>query len=813
MADYNKWTKDDLIARVKELENEAKIQNAGSLPAKHPEGPEPPSLADEPAKKKQKKKKGKADMDPNKYATRFIALKLAYLGKRYNGFEYQCSGLLSTIEEELWKALVKARLIFPDLEKPNEVDWNCCEYSKCGRTDRGVSAFGQVVALRVRSNKLAKGRSKQQQQQQQQQQVSGGAGKGDGGENVKVGGTPAAEETKPEVEKAVEEEEEEYDETPLPVEQEIQYCRILNRLLPPDIKIYAWCPSPPTDFSARFSCRERQYRYFFTQPAYQPLPSFLEPGNERTQKSTSDSNNRPKPKDGWLDIDAMRQAAKYFEGLNDFRNFCKVDASKQITNFTRRIFEADIVEVKGVDTEIPYLASPQFRDANYAGEDNGVAHPKVYYFHVRGSAFLWHQIRCMVAVLFLVGQGHEQPSVVAELLDTARHPQRPSYVLAEDTPLVLWDCIFGRENGEGAADEVDWLYVGEDSPLNLHGSWGVASELWEYWREKKMDEVLANRLLDWVATKTGADRVPSSEALERAGKTKLGTSTRVYEGGHGPRYVGDYVPVLKKDKLLSPEELNDRWAQRKGFNNAEEMRAVGNWRDAIREKKNGDNLHDPPPGQQPREHNNDILLPVHDNHQVIPDSEAPKRLVDQHVAYLLRRDEPRPRPPAREVAAPGRAGLYAQAAEHEERLGGVDAQGRQVEEGRAQGQEEVRRQCGGEALGGLAYGREVHGAEDVPGPFDHVPSRGERLVVVVVVAISIRKAVPIADKSAAFMDSSVVFVGKHDDQARSRGRVGRDGRGVCGAVRRERPCRVEEQQHGEAEEHAQQEEDGEEDPQ
>ncbi|KUI58599.1 hypothetical protein VP1G_05897 [Cytospora mali] len=492
-------------------------------------------------------------MDPNKYATRFIALKLAYMGKKYNGFEYQCSGLLSTIEEELWKALVKARLIFPDPEKPNEVDWNCCEYSKCGRTDRGVSAFGQVVALRVRSNKLAKGRGKQQKQQ-----VTGGAVKGDGGEDVK----------------------------------EIQYCRILNRLLPPDIKIYAWCPNPPVDFSARFSCRERQYRYFFTQPAYQPLPSFLETSNERTQKSTSVNDVRPKPKDGWLDIDAMRQAAKYFEGLNDFRNFCKVDASKQITNFTRRIFEADIVEVKGVDTEIPYLACPQFRDANHSGEDNGVAHPKVYYFHVRGSAFLWHQIRCMVAVLFLVGQGHEQPSVVAELLDTERHPQRPSYVLAEDTPLVLWDCIFGRENEEGAADEVDWLYVGEDSPLNLHGSWGVASELWEYWREKKMDEILANRLLDWVATKTGADRVPSSEALERAGKTKLGTSTRVYEGGHGPRYVGDYVPVLKKDKLMSPEELNDRWAQRKGFNNAEEMRAVGNWRDAIREKNGGEGAGD-----------------------------------------------------------------------------------------------------------------------------------------------------------------------------------------------------------------------------
>lgn len=30
---------------------------------------------------------------------------------------------------------------------------------------------------------------------------------------------------------------------------------------------------------------------------------------------------------------------------------------------------------------------------------------------VRGSAFLWHQVRCMVAVLFMIGQGLESPDV------------------------------------------------------------------------------------------------------------------------------------------------------------------------------------------------------------------------------------------------------------------------------------------------------------------------------------------------------------------------------------------------------------------
>src|SRR6266480_350867 len=115
--------------------------------------------------------------DPSKYSTRLISLKFAYLGGSYNGFEHHPGNTtpLPTVEEELWKALVKCRLIFPPSLKENgllegnlsekldayktsrvPVDWDGCEYSKCGRTDRGVSAFGQVIAVRVRSARQLK---------------------------------------------------------------------------------------------------------------------------------------------------------------------------------------------------------------------------------------------------------------------------------------------------------------------------------------------------------------------------------------------------------------------------------------------------------------------------------------------------------------------------------------------------------------------------------------------------------------------------------------------------------------------------------
>ncbi len=115
----------------------------------------PPST---PPKSYKNGRSGRA-FDPSKYSTRLVAFKLAYLGKRYNGFEYSPGHKtpLPTIEEELWKAFNRARLIFPkdgtNPVNPGEVNFEGCEYTKCGRTDKGVSAFGQVIGIRVRSNR------------------------------------------------------------------------------------------------------------------------------------------------------------------------------------------------------------------------------------------------------------------------------------------------------------------------------------------------------------------------------------------------------------------------------------------------------------------------------------------------------------------------------------------------------------------------------------------------------------------------------------------------------------------------------------
>lgn len=80
-------------------------------------------------------------------------------------------------------------------------------YQRCGRTDKGVSAFGQVISLEVRSN-------------------------------LKT------------------------DEIDIKVEDELPYCKMLNGVLPKDIRALAWCPVEE-EFSARFNCTKRTYKYFF----------------------------------------------------------------------------------------------------------------------------------------------------------------------------------------------------------------------------------------------------------------------------------------------------------------------------------------------------------------------------------------------------------------------------------------------------------------------------------------------------------------------------------------------------------------------
>ncbi|KAG9231070.1 pseudouridine synthase [Amylocarpus encephaloides] len=561
-VDYSAWSNERLIARVSQLESELKSKNESLVIQQAPE------------KKSWKKPRTERVFDPSKYNTRHVAFKLAYLGKKYNGFEHHTGHgkPLPTIEEELWKALNKARLIFPKGThplQPGEVNWEGTDYSKCGRTDKGVSAFGQVISLRVRSNRpLAKRKEVPTSTNEADNDGLDMTGDVDMFNTLprKNGielGSPALAPSRqspnrqrpsslliddPDFAESLD-----FD----PVADDLPYCSLLNRLLPPEIRILAWSPYPPVDFSARFSCRERRYKYFFTNPCFSPMPHNLDP--------ECDGSSNKKMKDGYLDLEAMREAAKLFEGTHDFRNFCKVDPAKQITNFERRMFYTEIKEEDDGNPSLRWTSSGDF-----LGPGRAQTPYKTLSFNLHGSAFLWHQVRCMVAVLFLVGQGLEPPSIVSELLDVENNPCRPIYEMADDAPLVLWDCIFPKEGDADRKDAMHWVYVGDEAQKgdDKYGPSGLMDTVWGLWREKKIDEALAGTLLGLVQSQ-------GSNPGEMTSKKNPSRSQRVFGGDNGPRLQGNYLPVMQKVRQDPVEVQNERYAQRKGFESSAEMKILG----------------------------------------------------------------------------------------------------------------------------------------------------------------------------------------------------------------------------------------------
>lgn len=91
--------------------------------------------------KKGKKASKDRPFDFSAHPRRHVALRLAYLGWAYQGFAVQ-ENTENTVEARLFEALLKTRLI---------ESRQTSNYHRCGRTDKGVSAFSQVSSRRLKA--------------------------------------------------------------------------------------------------------------------------------------------------------------------------------------------------------------------------------------------------------------------------------------------------------------------------------------------------------------------------------------------------------------------------------------------------------------------------------------------------------------------------------------------------------------------------------------------------------------------------------------------------------------------------------------
>ena len=136
-----------------------------------------------------------------------------------------------------------------------------------------------------------------------------------------------------------------------------------------------------------------------------------------------------------MNIQKMQNAANLLCGLHNFKNFCKIDKSDEKweeKNYERRIFEIKIEQINNNEFIYPFSI-----DNNIINND----YYKAYVCVIKGSAFLWHQVRCIMQILFLIGDGLEEIDLINTMLDE-KSKYEFQYGLADDTNLILSDCVF-----------------------------------------------------------------------------------------------------------------------------------------------------------------------------------------------------------------------------------------------------------------------------------------------------------------------------------------------------------------------------------
>jgi tRNA pseudouridine38-40 synthase len=134
-----------------------------------------------------------------------------------------------------------------------------------------------------------------------------------------------------------------------------------------------WADFAPQNFSVRQKCCQKRYcykiRFGATQPFFEPyywcLPE--KPGA----------------------VTELRELMELFVGNHDFRYFCKVDKTRQLTDFRRTIAKLSVDEESEAE------------------------------WHVRftGAGFLWKMVRYMVAAGFYGLNGKISPAEISRMLE------------------------------------------------------------------------------------------------------------------------------------------------------------------------------------------------------------------------------------------------------------------------------------------------------------------------------------------------------------------------------------------------------------
>ena len=163
--------------------------------------------------------------------------------------------------------------------------------------------------------------------------------------------------------------------------------RALNSNIPDDIHVIE-TKIVEDNFHARYNVKEKTYKYIINLGEYNPI--------ERNYVFQYNYK---------LDIKAIREEIKYFEGTHDFRAF--VTDNKEKENCVRTITLTNIEE-----------------------KDNKLI------ITFKGDGFLRYQVRNMVGILIKIGENKISPSKVKEILESKDRTKAGKTAPAEGLYLV-----------------------------------------------------------------------------------------------------------------------------------------------------------------------------------------------------------------------------------------------------------------------------------------------------------------------------------------------------------------------------------------
>lgn len=183
--------------------------------------------------------------------------------------------------------------------------------------------------------------------------------------------------------------------TQMGTDEILQY---MNTYLPEDIAVIS-LEEVPERFHSRLNAKGKTYCY---RVIHSELPHVFD-------------RRYVHMVEGELDVEAMREAAKYLIGTHDFKAFTSSKKGKKST--VRRVDEIRIERVEST--------SMLFR-----GEQDEIR------FTYIGNGFLYHMVRIMTGTLLEAGMHKRKPEEIAEILDSGCREKAGELVPAKGLTLM-----------------------------------------------------------------------------------------------------------------------------------------------------------------------------------------------------------------------------------------------------------------------------------------------------------------------------------------------------------------------------------------